>query len=106
MQSYLSVVVRDRPDATVMTVSGELDVASSPQLSEALDRLDLTEQRPMVLDLAGLEFIDVTGLRVLLRAQEKARQTGTQLTVVNVSQGIRRLLKLTGTTDLLEPRRR
>jgi anti-sigma B factor antagonist len=102
VESYLSVDVRDRPDATVLAVSGELDMASSPQLTEALERLSSSPERPLVLDLAGLEFLDVTGLRVLLQAQERARQIGVQLSVVNISRGVRRLLKLTGTTDLLD----
>jgi anti-sigma B factor antagonist len=54
------VVVRDRPDATILTVSGELDVASSPQLRAALDRVDPSPARRVVLDLSELSFIDVT----------------------------------------------
>lgn len=101
MESYLNVDVRDEPDATVLTVRGELDMASSPQLAETLDRFDPTE-RPLVVDLGGLEFIDMTGLHVLLRARERIQQTGAKLTVVNASRGVRKLLKLTGTTELLE----
>jgi anti-sigma B factor antagonist len=100
VKSYLSVDVRERPDATVLTVSGELDMASSPQLTELLDRLD-PEHRVVVLDLSGLDFIDVTGLRVLLQSQERARRSGIELSVVNASRGVRRLLELTGTTGLL-----
>jgi anti-sigma B factor antagonist len=102
MESYLSVDVREKPDATVVVVSGELDMASSPQLTEALERLAPTPERSLILDLAGLEFVDVTGLRVLIQAQERARQAGAQLSVVNISRGVRRLLKLTGTTGLLD----
>lgn len=101
MDCYLSVDVRDEPDATVLTVSGELDMASSPQLADALDRLQPTT-RPLVLDLGGLEFIDLTGLHVLLEASQRAQQAGLRLTVVNASQAVRRLLKLTRTTELLE----
>jgi len=101
MDCYLSVDVRDEPHATVLTVSGELDMASSPRLAEALDRLH-PASRPLILDLAGLEFIDVTGLHVLLQARERTRQEGFQLTVVNASRAVRKLLKLTRTTELLE----
>ena len=100
MDSHLSVDVRDEPDATVLTVSGELDMASSPRLVEALGQLH-PPPRPVVVDLAGLEFIDVTGLRVLLQAREQTERTGVRLTVVNASPGARRLLALTGTTELL-----
>jgi anti-anti-sigma factor len=101
MDCYLSVDVRDEPHATVLTVSGELDMASSPRLAEALDRLHPTHG-PIVLDLAGLEFIDVTGLHVLLQARERTEQEGCRFTVVNASRAVRKLLKLTRTTELLE----
>lgn len=100
MDSHLSVDVRDEPDAIVLTVSGELDMASSPRLVEALGQLH-PSPRPLVVDLAGLEFIDVTGLRVLLQAREQTERKGARLTVVNASPGARRLLTLTGTTELL-----
>jgi anti-sigma B factor antagonist len=105
MDSNLSVDVRDEPDAMVLTVSGELDMASSPRLAGALDRLD-SIQRPLILDLAGLEFIDVTGLHVLLQARERAERTGVEFTLVNASRGVQRLLKLTGTTELLDGQER
>lgn len=102
MDSYLSVVVRDRQDATVLAVSGELDLASSPHLWQALDRLDPTAPGRTILDLAELQFIDVTGLRVLLRARERVLMAGGNLTLINVGGGVRRLLKLTGSTELLD----
>jgi anti-anti-sigma factor len=48
-----------------------------------------------------LEFIDVTGLRVLLDAQERARRAGVALRVVKANRGVRKLLKLTRTMELL-----
>ena len=101
MDSYLTVDVREQPDATVLAVSGELDMASSPRLAEALRHLHSTEQ-PVILDLAGLEFIDATGLHALLEAREGARRAGGELAVVNASRAVCRLLKLTGTTELLD----
>jgi anti-sigma B factor antagonist len=102
MESYLSVDVREGSEATVLTVRGELDMGSSPRLSVMLERLE-PDQRHVVLDLSDLEFIDVTGLRVLLEARERARRAGLEMTVVNASRGMRRLLSLTGTTGLLDP---
>ena len=94
--------MRDRGDATILTVSGELDVASSPGLRAALDRVDPTPARRLVLDLAGLSFIDVTGLSLLVRAQQRALRLRSRLILINVPDALRRLLKLTGSTDLLD----
>lgn len=101
MESNLSVQVRDEPDATVLTVSGELDMASSPRLADAFRGLHLAPRR-LIVDLSGLEFIDASGLHVLLQATERTRQAGIRLTVVNASRMVRKLLKLTGTTELLD----
>jgi anti-anti-sigma factor len=101
MENYLSVVVSDRRDGTVLALSGELDLGSSPQLAAALDRLERGGSDRMILDLAELEFIDVTGLRLLLRVHERVSQHGGELVLVNVRAAVHRLLKLTGTTELL-----
>ena len=66
----------------------------------ALEQVESTQRRG-ILDLSGVEFIDVTGLRVLLQARERARRAGVELAVVHASRGVRRLLSLTGTTELL-----
>ena len=105
METNLTVDLRDRQGATVLIVRGELDVASSPQLAAALNRLD-RDSGAVLLDLSRLEFIDVTGLRVLLDAQERARRAGVALRVVKASRGVRKLIKLTRTTELLDAEHR
>jgi anti-sigma B factor antagonist len=102
MESYLRVVVREGGDAIIVTVSGELDLASSPQLGEALARLRPAPGARLILDLRELGFIDVTGLRMLLGARDQARDRGTELALVNVPRVVRRLLSLSGATELLQ----
>lgn len=101
MESYLSVAVIDRHDATVLTLSGELDMASSPKLEQALERIQPHKRSQVVLDLGRVEFVDVAGLRVLLGAEQRARKLGIRLILVNVGSNIRRLLALSGATELL-----
>jgi anti-sigma B factor antagonist len=105
MESYLSVVVRDRQDAIVVTPDGELDMASAPHLGAALDRLPRTPRARLILELRDLRFVDVSGLRMLLRAREQARDLGGELSLVNAPNTLQRLLQLTGATDLLETQR-
>lgn len=102
MESNLSVVVRQREDAIVLMLSGELDMASSPQLADALDRLRPAPRTRLELDLRELGFIDVSGLRTLLRARERARRWDGELILLNIPNSLRRLVHLTGTADLLE----
>lgn len=101
MQSHFRLEVRSDDHTTVISVSGELDLASSPALEEELERVAKSDATVIVVDLAELEFMDSTGLSVLVRAHQRAEQSGRRLGLVNGSQQVQRLLTLTGVADRL-----
>lgn len=101
MQSHFRVEVRNADATTVISVSGELDLASSPALEEELERVAQSDAQLVVVDLRGLEFMDSTGLSVLVRAHQRAEENGRRLGLVNGSQQVQRLLTLTGVADRL-----
>ena len=101
MQSHFRVEVRNADATTVISVSGELDLASSPALEEELERVAQSDAQLVVIDLRGLEFMDSTGLSVLVRAHQRAEENGRRLGLVNGSQQVQRLLTLTGVADRL-----
>jgi anti-sigma B factor antagonist len=83
----------------VVTVSGELDVASSPELERELALLDGEEI--VVIELGQITFIDSTGLGVLVRAHQRALERGHRLALVRGSGQVKRLLSMTGLDDQL-----
>jgi anti-anti-sigma factor len=101
VQSHFRVEVRSEDHKTVISVSGELDLASSPALEEELERVAKSDATVIVVDLAELEFMDSTGLSVLVRAHQRAEESGRRLGLVNGSQQVQRLLTLTGVADRL-----
>jgi anti-sigma B factor antagonist len=101
VQSHFRVEVRNEDHTTVISVSGELDLASSPALEEELERVAKSDATVIVVDLAELEFMDSTGLSVLVRAHQRAEENGRRLGLVNGSQQVQRLLTLTGVADRL-----
>jgi len=101
LESQLSIGVREQAGSTVLVVRGELDIASNPQLEEALERVFGSGAELVVLDLGELQFMDVTAVRVLVGADQQARQSGKRLVLVNVGGQIRRLLTLTKVIDVL-----
>lgn len=101
MQSHFRVEVRNADATTVISVSGELDLASSPALEEELERVSQSDAQLVVVDLRNLEFMDSTGLSVLVRAHQRAEENGRRLGLVNGSQQVQRLLTLTGVADRL-----
>ncbi len=101
MQSNFGVEVRDEQRAVVIGVSGELDLASSPELEQELDRGISSNAELLIVDLRTLEFMDSTGLSVLVRAHQRATERGKQLAIVKGPQQVQRLLSLTGVADRL-----
>jgi anti-anti-sigma factor len=93
--------VRSQGQATIIAVSGELDLASSPALQEELDRVDASGVPLLIIDLRTLDFMDSTGLSVLVRAHQRAEERGRELAMVKGPQQVQRLLSLTGVADRL-----
>ena len=81
----------------VVVVAGELSLTEAKALERHLSEvLATTDEQQVVLDLAGVAFIDSTGLGVLVRAHQAASQRGIRLAVRNPGRQAQRLLTLTG----------
>jgi stage II sporulation protein AA (anti-sigma F factor antagonist) len=93
--------MRVEDEACVISVSGELDLASSPALEEELDRVVASGAKFVIVDLRDLEFMDSTGLSVLVKAHQRAEEQGKRFGLVNGSQQVQRLLTLTGVAERL-----
>ena len=101
MNDDFSVVVDNQGGASVLVVIGELDLRTSPELEERLaDAFDAGAEL-VILDLRQIEFMDSTGLRVLLGAHQRAHETGVRFALVRGADQVERVLTLTGVRDLL-----
>lgn len=101
MQNQFRVDVRKDGPSAVVTVSGELDLASGPELETELDRLCGPETQLVVVDLRQLAFMDSTGLSIIVRAHQRLAGEGCEMSLVKGSQQVQRLLDLTGVADRL-----
>jgi anti-sigma B factor antagonist len=101
MQSHFRVELRNEDRASVLVISGELDLAATPELERVLDEALGSGAAAVIVDLRGLEFIDSTGLSVLVRANQQALEAGRDFGIVNGGPQVRRLLSLTGVTERL-----
>jgi anti-sigma B factor antagonist len=77
---HFEVYENEDGECVRLRLLGELDLASAPVLKYRLERLR-AEQRSVPLDLSGLDFIDSSGIRLLISAFNDARADGWQLAV-------------------------
>jgi anti-sigma B factor antagonist len=96
MECYgLTVQVRQKPELTLVTVAGEVDIATVPVLREGLAGPSASG-KPVVVDLDAVSFIDASGLGVLVGAANRAAAHGASLHVVCAKGRVRRLFAMTG----------
>jgi anti-sigma B factor antagonist len=84
-------------DSARILASGELDVATVPILSAEIDALRKTGFRHLILDLSTLDFIDSTGLRLILDCVSGARRDGFTIALIPGPPAVERIFELTNT---------
>jgi anti-sigma B factor antagonist len=80
---------------------GELDQATGPELREQVSELLEVGFEQLVIDLRGLSFIDVSGVRLLLGLAQQARCEGWRLSLTQGDDQVGRIFALTETLDRL-----
>jgi anti-anti-sigma factor len=98
MTPELSISVRASRDECVVMAAGEVDMASAPQLTGALADV----HGRVVVDLAGVTFLDSTGISVLVGARNRLREEGGDLSIRNPQDHVRAVLKVVGLSGWIE----
>ncbi|PTX58882.1 anti-sigma B factor antagonist [Melghirimyces profundicolus] len=98
----VSIEEQTRTDqATTLVVSGEVDAFTAPQLKEKLMPL-CKENHEVCLDLSQVEYMDSTGLGVLIGAFKQLRSQGGRLILKGMSPRLKRLMQITGLTEIMD----
>jgi anti-sigma B factor antagonist len=99
----LALETRRHRRTALVALRGELDLLTVSKVAEVLDGLEPRADglRHVVLDLRGLTFMDVLGLKELIRQNEFARSNRHNLAVVRGTAAIQRVLELTGVEEML-----
>jgi anti-sigma B factor antagonist len=104
-RAQFAVHVSPGPDA-IITVSGELDMASAPVFEAAVRELDFRSLKSAMLDLGRLDFIDAQGLRAVLNLHAACVSASASLLITSGPRRVQRLFELTGTDRVLPFSRR
>lgn len=91
-----------RSPYTVLTVKGEVDVYSAPRLREKLVELVTQGRRMIVADLDGVDFLDSTGLGVLVGGLKRLRSHDGDLSLVCTQARILKVFEITGLTSVFK----
>jgi anti-sigma B factor antagonist len=100
--SPFSLTVAEQAGRVVVTLTGELDLATAPQ-AEAAVLPAVSAGRDVVLDLRDLEFMDSTGVRVLIAAQRAAAEGGGTFALrrTDPASVVTRILEVSGLIGVL-----
>ncbi|MEU2062426.1 STAS domain-containing protein [Streptomyces sp. NPDC013455] len=97
--SDFTVITRQYADRTVITVSGEMDLLTCPQLAQASTVIPLNG-KTLYLDLSDVPFMDSSGLNLLVLLRRRLHAEGGLLAITGLQPQPAQLLKLTGAYEL------
>lgn len=97
----LEISTRSGHLTTVVTVTGEIDAASAGALRHALTAAGEADGRQVVANLAGVTFIDSSGIGVLIGRTKAMRREGGALALVATHERVLRTFSLTGVDQVL-----
>ena len=96
----LGLDVSEQNGFAVLAVSGEVDVATVPRLREQLHGLVAQGSNKIIVNLDGVDFLDSTGLGVLVGALKRVRSNDGDLYLVCTQPRIRKVFEVTGLTKV------
>ena len=96
----LGLDVSERNGFSVLAVSGEVDVATVPRLREQLHGLVAQGSNKIIVNLDGVDFLDSTGLGVLVGALKRVRTHDGELALVCTQPRILKVFEITGLTKV------
>jgi anti-sigma B factor antagonist len=96
----LSVTSRQEGARTVIAVAGEIDVYTAPTLRERLNELVASGHYDLVVDMENVEFLDSTGLGVLVGGLKRVRSYDGTLSLVCSQEKILKVFRITGLTKV------
>ena len=96
----LSLETRQVGDRTVVTVGGEIDVYTAPKLRECIVDLVNRGNYHLVVDMEDVEFLDSTGLGVLVGGLKRVRAHDGSLRLVCTQERLLKIFRITGLTKV------
>jgi anti-sigma B factor antagonist len=98
----LDVMSEDRDGLVHVALVGELDLSTVAKVQEELRKVEAAAPATLVVDLSKLTFLDSTGLRCIVTADERARAEGRRIVIVRGPDAVQRVFAITRLEERLE----
>jgi anti-anti-sigma factor len=98
----LEVRTEDRDGFVHVALMGELDLSTVAKVQEELRKIEAGSPPTLVVDLSKLTFLDSTGLRCIVTADERAREEGRRVVIVRGPDPVQRVFAITRLEERLE----
>ena len=100
--TILEVATEEREGLVLVSLRGELDLSTVEKVEDELSRIEDRGDKMLVLDLSGLSFLDSTGLRLMVTADQRARKSGRSLALVKGPDTVHRVFTITKLDERLK----
>jgi anti-sigma B factor antagonist len=100
----LEIKKEEHKEAIILLLEGEVDVYTAPKLKEELMPLVEKENHEVRIDLSHVEYMDSTGLGVIIGALKCSKSKQGQLKLCNATARLNRLFEITGLVEVMDIR--
>lgn len=99
----MKIITAEKDGALIVRITGEIDHHSAPGIREEIDR-EMTCKNPkeIILDLGSTDFMDSSGLGLILGRMRKTQERGIRFTLLNPTEQILKILRLAGVEKTLD----
>jgi anti-sigma B factor antagonist len=92
--SAMAIATEARGDAVIVRPSGDVDLAGSPTLRVELRKVQGSTPARLVIDLAGVPYMDSSGVATLVEAMQVARRSSTRLVLCGLQDKVRSIFEI------------
>ncbi|SHG31864.1 STAS domain-containing protein [Ornithinibacillus halophilus] len=98
----ISINVKEENEKVVINVSGEIDVFTAPQLKEKIIPLVSAENAEVIVDFKDVNYMDSTGLGVLINAYKATKVNNSHIKIINLQDRVYRIFTITGLDEVMD----
>lgn len=98
----VNIQFREEGNLLLGFIEGEIDTFTAPTLREELEKIQLSKEISVELDLSKVNYMDSTGLGVFVAFYKRATKENANLKLINLSSRLTRLFEITGLSELMD----